>query len=175
MKSILIMPHLYIFNFTIALVFVSYVCCLVSLVMFNTGMYVDMWMNLLKYLSMDEYIALRFFIFLVVVVLQYMVIYGYYYSLMDTRDANKYSTSTRVWDMMKWTSSKNKEEVWDNVGKPLTRKNILAQVGKKGVTLPTNMVMLSWFSKALGQLKFKYDRSDWKWIGMDSIVSKVNK
>ena len=35
------------------------------------------------------------------------------------------------------------------------------------------MVMLSWFNKAPGQLKFKYDHSDWKWIDLDSIISTV--
>jgi hypothetical protein len=33
--------------------------------------------------------------------------------------------------------------------------------------------MLAWFKKIPGQLKFKYDHSDWKWTDLDSIISTV--
>ena len=35
------------------------------------------------------------------------------------------------------------------------------------------MVLLYWFSKARGSLKYKYDASDFKWIDVDSIISTV--
>ena len=35
------------------------------------------------------------------------------------------------------------------------------------------MVLLNWFSKALGNLKFKYDHCDSKWINLDSIIGTI--
>jgi hypothetical protein len=35
------------------------------------------------------------------------------------------------------------------------------------------MVLLNWFSKASGNLKFKYDHSDSKWIDVDSVIATV--
>jgi hypothetical protein len=37
----------------------------------------------------------------------------------------------------------------------------------------TQMVLLNWFSKASGNLKFKYDHSDSKWIDVDSVIATV--
>lgn len=36
-----------------------------------------------------------------------------FYSSTNIREANQYSTNTKVWDMVDWTGSKNQEEVWD--------------------------------------------------------------
>jgi hypothetical protein len=35
------------------------------------------------------------------------------------------------------------------------------------------MVLLNWFSKATGNLKFKYDHCDSKWVDLDSIIAIV--
>jgi hypothetical protein len=35
------------------------------------------------------------------------------------------------------------------------------------------MVLLNWFSKASGNLKFKYDHFDSKWIDVDSVIAIV--
>ena len=35
------------------------------------------------------------------------------------------------------------------------------------------MVLLNWFSKTNGQLKFKYDSTDSKWIDIKSIITSV--
>jgi hypothetical protein len=36
------------------------------------------------------------------------------------------------------------------------------------------MVLLNWFSKSCGNLKFKYDVIDTNWVDVDSIISIVN-
>ena len=46
-------------------------------------------------------------------------------------------------------------------------------MGKKEINLLTYMVMLAWFKEIPGQLKFKYDLSDWKSTDLDSIISMV--
>ena len=35
------------------------------------------------------------------------------------------------------------------------------------------MVLMYWFSKARGSLKYKHDALDFKWIDVDSIISTV--
>ena len=35
------------------------------------------------------------------------------------------------------------------------------------------MVLLNWFSKASGNLKFKYNHCDSKWVNLDSIIAIV--
>ena len=62
---------------------------------------------------------------------------------------------------------------WGPCRHAIDLQNKSAQVGKKGITLHTYMVMLAWFKKAHGQLKFKYDHSNWKWTVLDSIFSMV--
>ena len=62
---------------------------------------------------------------------------------------------------------------WGPCRHAIDLQNRTAQVGKKGITLPTYMIMLAWFKKIPGQLKFKYDLSDWKWIDLDSVISTV--
>src|SRR5665213_2576292 len=45
--------------------------------------------------------------------------------------------------------------------------------GKKNGSSCNIMVLLYWFSKARGSLKYKYDASNFKWIDVDSIISTV--
>jgi hypothetical protein len=46
-------------------------------------------------------------------------------------------------------------------------------VTSKSPSGPAIQVRLNWFSKALGNMKFKYDHSDCKWIDLDTIISTV--
>ena len=62
---------------------------------------------------------------------------------------------------------------WGPCRHAIDLQNLSAQVGKKGITLPTYMDMLAWFKKIPVQLKFKYDLSDWKWTDLDSLISTV--
>ena len=81
--------------------------------------------------------------------------------------------------MVDWAGSKIKRmfgtsgNKWGPCRHAIDLQNISVQVGKKGLALPSYMVMLAWFKKISGQLKFKYDLSDWKWTDLDSIISKV--
>ena len=45
--------------------------------------------------------------------------------------------------------------------------------GKKNGSSCNIMVLLYWFSKARGSLKYKYDASNFKWIDVDSIISTI--
>ena len=45
--------------------------------------------------------------------------------------------------------------------------------GKKIGSSCNIMVLLYWFSKARGSLKYKYDALNSKWIDVDSIISTV--
>ncbi len=47
------------------------------------------------------------------------------------------------------------------------------QTNKKGISSPSTMVLLNWFSNALGHLKFKYGHPNYKWIDVDSIIAIV--
>ena len=46
-------------------------------------------------------------------------------------------------------------------------------VGKKSATSSTQKVRLNWFFMANGNLKFKYDHFDCKWVDVDSIISTM--
>jgi hypothetical protein len=46
--------------------------------------------------------------------------------------------------------------------------------GKKVSSSPTIMVLLHWFRKVPGNLKFKYDGSDTQWIDLEAIISTMS-
>jgi hypothetical protein len=60
---------------------------------------------------------------------------------------------------------------WGNSKVPVDLMN--RPVGRNSATGPTYQVRLNWFSKSSGNLKFKYDHSDCKWVDVDSIISTV--
>lgn len=46
--------------------------------------------------------------------------------------------------------------------------------GKKVSSTPSIMVLLNWFTKSPGHLKYKYEGSDTQWIDIDSVISTVS-
>jgi hypothetical protein len=45
--------------------------------------------------------------------------------------------------------------------------------GKKASSQPSTMILLNWFSKANGNLKFKYDHCDSKWLDINTIFTTI--
>ena len=62
---------------------------------------------------------------------------------------------------------------WGLSRQPIDLMNRPVRTNKKGFSSPSTMVLLNWFSKAPGHLKFKYDHSDNKWIDVDSVIATV--
>jgi hypothetical protein len=62
---------------------------------------------------------------------------------------------------------------WGVYRTPIDLLNCSAPTSKKAVSLANVMVLLSWFSKAPGQRKFRYDGTDAQWILVDMVISIV--
>ena len=74
----------------------------------------------------------------------------------------------RVQKMRRRSGSK-----WGPCRQAIDLQNRAVQVGIKSGLSPTTEILLNWFSKAPGHLKFKYDASDCVWIDVDTVISTV--
>jgi hypothetical protein len=62
---------------------------------------------------------------------------------------------------------------WGACRQPVDLLDRPACIQSKGLSTPSVMVLLTWYSKQPGHYKFKYDVSDWKWIDLDAVISTV--
>ena len=63
---------------------------------------------------------------------------------------------------------------WGNCRNPIDMMNRTCVKGKKVSSTPSIMVLLNWFTKSPGHLKYKYEGSDTQWIDIDSVISTVS-
>jgi hypothetical protein len=62
---------------------------------------------------------------------------------------------------------------WGICRNPIDLLNRTMSTSKKVGTTSNVMILLNWFSKVPGHLKFKYDVTDSQWIDLDAVISTV--